>query len=150
MPYRKLTPAEQFFYDHAGYSYDPKRETARTGRRRCAIQAAQTEREARALGLTHTLEPDECFDWRDTPDGADDGCCPWCNEPLTERGECRREHYAYGMVLRDADGNDLGQSLWGIVDPDSAYERCTFVDLAGEYLHERSRLEALQPFAVSG
>ena len=31
-----MTKQEQFFYDHAGWSYDPKTETPEQGRERCA------------------------------------------------------------------------------------------------------------------
>ena len=31
-----MTNAEQFFFDNAGFSYDPKTESERTGRLRCA------------------------------------------------------------------------------------------------------------------
>lgn len=38
-----LTDREQFFYDNAGYSYDPATETASSGRTRNAILLAQAE-----------------------------------------------------------------------------------------------------------
>lgn len=35
--------AIQFFYEHAGYSYDPSKETPEQGRMRCAMELAQAE-----------------------------------------------------------------------------------------------------------
>lgn len=42
------TDAVAFFYDHAGYSYDPVRETAEEGRQRCARDLAAAESAYRA------------------------------------------------------------------------------------------------------
>lgn len=44
--------AVQFFHKHAGWSYDPKRETRDEGRLRCARELAEAERRAGELGLT--------------------------------------------------------------------------------------------------
>lgn len=123
----------RWFFKHAGYSYDPKTETPTQGRWRCAREAVKAEKEFHARGWTFALEPDECHDWSDTPDGADAGCCDWCNEPLNARGECRNEHYVYGAVLRDESGAVLA-SIWGVVDPDTAYERVLRAELASEAL----------------
>lgn len=40
---KPLTANEQFFYDNAGYSYDPKTETAEDGRKRMARELAAAE-----------------------------------------------------------------------------------------------------------
>ena len=40
-----MTPAE-FFFTHAGYSYDPKTETPEQGRAKCAQRLAEAEEEA--------------------------------------------------------------------------------------------------------
>lgn len=40
----QLTEQERFFFDHAGYSYDPKTETVEQGRERCARELAAAER----------------------------------------------------------------------------------------------------------
>jgi len=37
----------QFFYDYAGFNYDPKTETPEEGRRRCAFNLAEAEEKAR-------------------------------------------------------------------------------------------------------
>lgn len=41
-----------FFYEHAGYSYRPDRETQEAGRRRCAKSLAQAEALASAAGVS--------------------------------------------------------------------------------------------------
>lgn len=50
--------AEEFFYKHAGWSYNPKTETAEEGRRRCAREMAAAERDAASLGIRVTWQPD--------------------------------------------------------------------------------------------
>lgn len=52
---QELTEAEQLFYDHAGWSYNPSKETAEEGRRRCARELAEAEEWAKREGIT--------FDW---------------------------------------------------------------------------------------
>lgn len=128
----------RWFFKHAGYSYDPKTETPNQGRWRCARKAVRCEREYYARDWTFTMEPDECHDWSDTPDGADEGCCDWCNEPLNARGECSTTHEVYGAVLRDESGAVLA-SVWGVVDPDAAYERVLRAELVSEALANEAR-----------
>jgi hypothetical protein len=43
--------AFQFFLAHAGYSYDPTKETERQGRARCARQLAKAESDASRVGI---------------------------------------------------------------------------------------------------
>ena len=50
------TPQE-FFFTHAGFSYDPKRETKDVGRWRCSVALAEAEDVARRAGAN--------FDWED-------------------------------------------------------------------------------------
>lgn len=63
-----LTTAEQFFYDHAGWSYDPVRESPEQGRRWWAKRLAKAEKEIRELKgfLGYGWEPD--------PDGDREDC----------------------------------------------------------------------------
>lgn len=58
---RKQSPkqlAYLFFLKHAGYSYDPKVETPKAGRSRCARELAKAERDAKALGYTFHWDDD--------------------------------------------------------------------------------------------
>ncbi len=62
-----MTPAEQFFFDNAGYNYDPKAETPAQGRTRCAQRLAAAEEEADRRGWW--------VEWAD--DGGEDGAPRW-------------------------------------------------------------------------
>lgn len=52
----KLTDQEQFFYDNAGYSYDPKTQTWEEGRIECAKHLAAVE--------NHVKQSRIRFEWR--------------------------------------------------------------------------------------
>lgn len=109
----KLTAAEQFFFDHAGYSYDPKSETAEHGRIRCAKNLAAAEGIAREAGVS--------FEW--VPDADVDEPNQW------------------GCMLHDAAGS-IHQSLWGIDfgrhgEPwGDKYRRVVEAELADAYVSE--------------
>lgn len=105
---------EEFFYAHAGYSYDPKRETPEQGRRRCAKALARAEDYAQSLGWT--------FKWDHEPD-AD---LSWMDEE-----ERAKPHEVLCCVLRDASG-DVRASLGNIVDADRNYGRVVEAELALE------------------
>jgi hypothetical protein len=55
---KALTRDQLFFYEHAGYSYDPKIETAEQGRIKCAVELAAAEESARNNGWTYNWEDD--------------------------------------------------------------------------------------------
>lgn len=110
-----LTDDEQFFYDNAGWGYDPKRETAEHGRACGAVLLASAERQ---MQLTEGAE----VTWEDDPEPWD-GDVPW-DGPV------------YGAVLRK--GSEVLGSLWGITlagelgsDP---YCRVVAAELALEHL----------------
>lgn len=63
----ELNEAEQFFFEHAGYSYDPKRETEEQGRIRYAQELAEAEQWAHRQGIV--------FFWDSDPDQADHWVC---------------------------------------------------------------------------
>lgn len=110
---KKLTGAEAFFYTHAGYSYDPKKESKDAGRRRTARELAAAEREALERG--------------------------WFVEWDTDRDVFEEELDEYDAktaeiaVLRTEDGKVL-ESLGGIFDPDQATRRVVSAELALEAL----------------
>lgn len=56
----KIQSDSRFFFKHAGYSYDPKKETKLQGRWRCATALALAERKANNVGLR--------FEWSVDPD----------------------------------------------------------------------------------
>jgi hypothetical protein len=110
-----------FFLKHAGFSYDPKIETARQGRSRCARQLAKAERDARALGMH--------YNWRNDPDGCS-GCD--CDSPDCDCSQ-GNDHETLGCVLYSAEGKHL-ESLWGICNPSWEYRRVVEAELASEAL----------------
>ena len=58
----KLAVDEKFFFDNAGYSYDPKIETAVEGKIRCAKQLALAERAAQInSAAVDYYECEQCF-----------------------------------------------------------------------------------------
>jgi hypothetical protein len=56
---KTLTPDEKFFYDQAGYSYDPKTETQEQGRIKCAKRLAQAELCAKQNRVRYEWERDD-------------------------------------------------------------------------------------------
>jgi hypothetical protein len=58
MTTQRLTEAEQFFYDHAGWSWDPKVETPEQGRIRCAHDLAAAEERLKAGPYMTIVEPE--------------------------------------------------------------------------------------------
>jgi hypothetical protein len=55
----EFTEAEQFFYDNAGYSYNPARETYEQGRIRGAMKLARAENKFLRGPYFVTYEPDD-------------------------------------------------------------------------------------------
>jgi hypothetical protein len=126
MGYLQLTAEERFFFDHAGYSYDPKTETKRAGRIRCATTLARAEIEAERRGWF--------TEWSDDMD--ERGCYETCDR------EGEHTHEVLCAVLYDGDDsrqNGRGRvlaSLGGIYDPDKLYARVVAAELAAEALAE--------------
>jgi hypothetical protein len=114
---QKQTP-EQFFYEHAGYSYDPKKETPKQGRQRGAKALARAEAKASRLGYSFEWEIDQISDSSD-----------FSNErPAYELYFCRMRDQK-GQTLDTLGGIDFGRdgSPWG--DP---YRRVVEAELALE------------------
>lgn len=117
---KQLTTNEYFFYENAGYSYDPKTESDEAGRLRCAKEMAADEAKVAQLidGLGWHYE----WDWDECPD------LSWMSEE-----EQSEPHEVLCCRLADADDNTLA-SCCGITDPDSNYRRVMEAELAGEAL----------------
>lgn len=62
---KPVSPDEQFFYDHAGYSWNPKTETPEEGRWRCARKLRAAEVEGKRRGWHVVWEPDPDAMWDD-------------------------------------------------------------------------------------
>lgn len=61
-PSQTLTKDQAFFFEHAGYSYDPKTQTPEQGRTQCAIDLAAAEEKARNAGVSFMWEIDPDID----------------------------------------------------------------------------------------
>ena len=110
-----MTPT-QFFYKHAGWSYDPKIETKTQGRWKCAHALAEAEAWAADV-LTFEWKEDDDVDWS----GHD-----WC-------GRCDN-HTALGCVACWAATGEVAADLWEILDPDANYRRVIEAELACEVM----------------
>lgn len=96
-----MNAVEQFFYDQAGYSYDPAKETEEEGKCRGAILLASAERWANETGYSFEWMIDEGASSADWIDDREDGgkyCDPW---------------RVWACVMCD-EGGEAVQSLWSI------------------------------------
>ena len=116
-----LTDAEAFFYKHAGWSYDPARQTPDEGRRECARTLARAEVEAQARGWSVEWSPDTDAIWDDD----------------VERETTDYDQYL--ATLYDDEGcylTGIGSVDFGPTDcpEDEPYARVVAAELASEYL----------------
>ena len=111
--------AEQFFYEHAGWSYDPTKESPEQGRRRSAREYAEAERWAKASGLT--------FEWVDD----------WTTENHVKEYDGYDEEPATceTCIARDESGRVVA-SLSCIDDASDDYRRVIEAELADEVFAE--------------
>ena len=111
-----LTKDEQFFYDHAGFCYDPKTQTAEQGQTECAQRLAAAE-----LAF---MRSDARCEWADDSDSA---------------AEMRHEGEPFDTceycVIRTADGTHLA-SLHAITDASPNYRRVVRAQLAFECIDQ--------------
>lgn len=97
----KLNAVEQFFYDQAGYSYDPLKETAEEGRRKGAILLASAEQWAHESGYSYEWSIDHGSSSADWIEANEDG------------GKNNESWQVWSCVMRDSEGN-IVQSLYSI------------------------------------
>jgi hypothetical protein len=119
---KQLSPDELFFFENAGWSYDPKKESAQVGRMSCARDLAKAEKIAEQLGWEVEWEWDNDIDdsWMSPEEQAKDH--EW-------------------LCARLMDGNTVLEALGGIVDADANYRRVIEAELAAEAL---ARLNAMR------
>lgn len=116
-----MTKAAKFFYDNAGFAYDPKVETEEQGHERCAKMLAEAEALASAEGCW--------FDWQYDHDGCigcdcgSDDCACSTGEPHEVLWCAMREGTEPGLVLA---------SLGSICNPTREYRRVVEAELALE------------------
>jgi hypothetical protein len=127
MAVSNLTQNQQFFYDNAGFSYDPKTQTPEEGRRECALKLAEAED---VFIEAHRLGKAECR-WE-----MDEFCLeefPWDDE-----GEA---YMMATLVKLFENGSPKGLTcLGGISDADTKCRRVIRAELALERLEELREL----------
>lgn len=121
-----MNQAERFFYNHAGFSYDPKTETSEQGKVRCAKELAEAERVARNLNWEYRWSDD----WSVGSHQREYG-----KGSVYENGE---PDSCESCVLVDEHGEHLA-SLHCIDDADANYRRVVEAELASEALYEYDR-----------
>lgn len=121
---QQLRQAAAFFFEHAGYSYDPKTETAEQGRKRCAVEMARAERDARKRGIDFTWEYDS--------DGCV-GCDCGSDSCACATGEPHRVETCYAIIETESIGECVA-SLSGICEASGDYKRVIEAELASEAL----------------
>lgn len=121
-PPATLSPDELFFYDHAGYCYDPKTETPIEGKARMARNLANAESFARMVGWSIT--------WSDDPDGTHS----YADQPAFDGYQVSTCELA---TLVNGDGEVL-QSLGCIDDADDDSRRVVAAELAAEEMTTRN------------
>lgn len=120
---KQLTIDQFFFYQNAGYSYDPKTETAEQGRLRCAKELADTETVGQRLGYVFEWEFDEYPD------------LSWMSDEEREQ-----DHEVLCCRIPDPENTRHSlASLCGITDPDSRYRRVIEAELAAEAIADLDR-----------
>lgn len=130
-PTRTINADARFFFDHAGYSHDPKTETEAEGRTRCAESLAAAE----SVYLAAHRLADVGIEWSDDDDGWSDYRCDAENgrdgieEVQTIETACIWHRTESGDV-------EYLASLGGIYDADTDYRRVVRAELASE-CHEQ-------------
>jgi hypothetical protein len=107
-----------FFYNHAGWCYDPATETAEEGRWRCARALAGAEAWAKSEGLDFSWVDDWGVDHEKEYECYSDGGPTTCETCHCEKGDV------------------LLASLSCVDDADANYRRVIEAELADEALHE--------------
>lgn len=121
-----LSKQEQFFYDNAGYSYDPKTETPEQGKVRCAKAMAEAETWATEEGYYYRWEIDlfsDSSDWSD-------------EEPPWSVWACAM-YSPDAQVVASLSGIDFGRDKepWG-----DSYRRVVEAELALEIMSRRENI----------
>jgi len=117
-----MTPAQQFFYEHAGWGYNPAIETEEQGRRRGAADLALAEDQAKERGWCCRWEIDPEItseDFSNDPEPWE----LWCCTLLDDNGE----------MIEHLGGIDFGRDG----DPwHDHYRRVVEAELAHQHIEE--------------
>jgi hypothetical protein len=120
-PEPELTPEEKFFYDHAGFSFNPKTETEEQGKVNCAKQRVKAVKYAEDHGWNYEWHADQ------------NGC------------ECEdgADHEVEYCILFDH--GTVIESVGGVCNATAEYRRVVEADLALEVMTHREQKATLPP-----
>jgi|SRR5882672_7371092 len=122
LPTQPLDKAQRFFFDNAGYSWNPRKETPAQGRTRGAMALRAAEQAYSDAEAYASVE-----------------FCVWPDEIATyEDGEQR-----YMMAIRDGDGHTMN-SCGAMDSEDSTQRRIMHAELALDILAELRELTAAE------
>ena len=132
-----LTHQEQFFYDNAGYSYDPATQSQEQGRIECARLLADAETEAfnRSYWFIWDTDSDSrSADWIDADEDGGANRDPWIT------WQCAIVEHVEGCgqprTLASLGGIDFGRDG----DPSTSdYSRVVQAELAAEVIQQEQR-----------
>ncbi len=123
----------QFFYEHAGFSYDPKTETVEQGKRRCSKAMEAAEQEGKARGIE--------FNWMND-DMACSGCDCGDSDCACGNGTPHETLVCVAYAKCQCCGLKVARaSLGGICGATDEYRRVVEAELAMEALDELSKHE---------
>lgn len=109
----ELTPAARFFFDNAGFSYNPATETEEAGRIRCALALAEAEEKGEALGycVRWGVDPDvTSADWVEDGQPGSKGHRPWHTWQATCYGPTPEDEDEEPPILASLGGIDFGRN----------------------------------------
>jgi hypothetical protein len=134
-----MTKQERFFYDQAGYSYDPKTETEKTGRERGAKHLAQAETYAREQGWY--------FQWEHEQERPENVLGKRCTKRKCNDPKCPNVHYGANSewlccILFDEPEGKVLSSLGMIEEPSREYRRVVEAELAWEAMPNETEVKA--------
>ena len=118
--------AEQFFYTHAGYSYDPAVETVEQGRQRGAVSLATAEAWASINDIGFEWGPDDCTNREHTDEGLEYRLWTCVATERTDTGMC---------CVDSLSGIDMGPDSHPCNDPCA---RVVEAELALEAMRQRT------------
>jgi hypothetical protein len=107
-----LTTDQRFFYDNAGWSYNPETETEEEGRINCAVALDAAESQGLAAGLYVRWSIDEGASSADFREDTEDGSTykdPWPLWTAAVYGPEESEEVARPSVLESLGGVDFGR-----------------------------------------
>jgi len=131
-----LSKTEQFFYEHAGWGYDPAKETSNEGRVRCAKELALAETWARENCYSFSWEYEQ-----ESPQSVFGKPCP--KKGKCADAKCPYAHYDpkneffVAEIWDNSETPEVVGSLGMIEAPSKEYRRVVEAELAHEIMNRK-------------